>query len=566
MNALRISRAWLTDGIILASWLATVGVVAMTEHGLWVGGLRGLRIISPTLDVNEQWFGLYYQGQKVGFTNVMLMPDERGGIPGFSIVDEGRLAFSLLGIPQVLQIHVRAFVDADYRLHHFVATVQAEGYHLKLSGRREGDTFLLVLSSPASSVSQRLRDPAGRIWVSGLSSWATFHQPQVGQRGRTWILNPLALKPEPVHFFVRRRETVNGQDAFVIETDYRGVTATTWITPEGIVLKETSPMGWDLVQEPMEQALTVPGKDTRPIDLLSTVAVSVDRRLEDPASLSSLTLLVEGVDAQAFRVDRRPWQELLPSEQLEIYGLKATATPWCLLRLTRPTSLPAPLSAQGISGQAGSHARQAGAVQDAVFPAPPTRYHLPSVFIQSDDAMIKQEAREIVGELTEPWSQAVSIHHWVFSTLAKRLTIGLPSAKDVLFTKAGDCHEHTVLFTALARSLGIPTRMVAGLVYYQDRFYYHAWPEVWRPSTYAQHIRPGSVLSPEPSRRAQDATLSRVEGWRGVWIPLDPTLGQAVADLTHVGLVEAEGDELVALAQFVGQLRLRVLDMKERNQ
>jgi hypothetical protein len=35
-----------------------------------------------------------------------------------------------------------------------------------------------------------------------------------------------------------------------------------------------------------------------------------------------------------------------------------------------------------------------------------------------------------------------------------------------------------------------------------------------------------------------------------------------VADLTHVGLVEAEGDELVALAQFVGQLRLRVLDIE----
>ena len=112
------------------------------------------------------------------------------------------------------------------------------------------------------------------------------------------------------------------------------------------------------------------------------------------------------------------------------------------------------------------------------------------------------------------------------STLTKRLTVGLPSALDVLATLAGDCHEHTVLFTALARSLGLPTRMVAGLVYWQGQLYYHAWPEVWV----------------------------------GLWLPTDPTLGQPVADVTHLGLVEAENESLIALGQFIGKLRVHVLN------
>ena len=69
--------------------------------------------------------------------------------------------------------------------------------------------------------------------------------------------------------------------------------------------------------------------------------------------------------------------------------------------------------------------------------------------------------------------------------------------------------------------------MVAGLVYYEGRLYYHAWPEVW------------------------------IDGW----VPTDPTLGQLVADATHVGLIEAESEELVGLGQFVGQLRVAVLEV-----
>jgi len=155
------------------------------------------------------------------------------------------------------------------------------------------------------------------------------------------------------------------------------------------------------------------------------------------------------------------------------------------------------------------------------------RYRRPSLFVQSDDARIIAKAAEIAGPRTDPWEQTAALNRWVFSTLTKRLTVGLPSAVDILFTPSGDCHEHTVLFTALARSRGLPTRMVAGLVSWEGRLFYHAWPEVWI----------------------------------GQWIPTDPTLGQRVADATHLGLTEAENEQLIALGQFIGKLRVQVVDV-----
>ena len=149
--------------------------------------------------------------------------------------------------------------------------------------------------------------------------------------------------------------------------------------------------------------------------------------------------------------------------------------------------------------------------------------------MQSDDQRILDKARAIVADRTDPWAQTEAIARWVFLSVTKQLTVGLPSAVDVLLTPVGDCHEHTVLFTALARSLGLPTRMVAGLVYWNGRLYYHAWPEVWI----------------------------------GAWIPVDPTLDQPVADATHLGLSEAENEQLIVLGKFVGRLRVTVLELVE---
>jgi len=66
------------------------------------------------------------------------------------------------------------------------------------------------------------------------------------------------------------------------------------------------------------------------------------------------------------------------------------------------------------------------------------------------------------------------------------------SALEVLHSRKGECQAHTMLYTALARACGIPTRIVGGLVYMEGLgFLYHSWAEAgstdgrpWtRPST-----------------------------------------------------------------------------------
>jgi transglutaminase-like putative cysteine protease len=96
----------------------------------------------------------------------------------------------------------------------------------------------------------------------------------------------------------------------------------------------------------------------------------------------------------------------------------------------------------------------------------------------------------------------------------------------VLRLRAGDCNEHTQLYVALARSIGIPARSAAGLAYVRGKFYYHAWPEV--------HL--------------------------GDWVPVDPTFGQFPAEAAHLRFVTGGFTRQAELLRLIGALEIEVLD------
>jgi hypothetical protein len=131
-------------------------------------------------------------------------------------------------------------------------------------------------------------------------------------------------------------------------------------------------------------------------------------------------------------------------------------------------------------------------------------------------------------------ARAERLVRYVNGLLEKKPTVSLPSAREVLRTKVGDCNEHTALFVAMARALGIPARVAVGLTFVRGAFYYHAWPEVYLAESDA----------------------------RGLWLPVDPTLNQFPADATHLRLARGGLDKQSAILPLIGQIRIAVLDLE----
>lgn len=135
-------------------------------------------------------------------------------------------------------------------------------------------------------------------------------------------------------------------------------------------------------------------------------------------------------------------------------------------------------------------------------------YLAPTPEIDSDAPQLQALSRQVVGDTHGVYASAVKLVHFVYGRLEKAYGVSRDRATEVLALGKGDCTEHALLFTALARAAGIPARQVHGLVYarYEDgvpALYWHAWVEV----------------------------KSGAE-----WIAVDPTFDQPVADATHIVL------------------------------
>jgi hypothetical protein len=143
--------------------------------------------------------------------------------------------------------------------------------------------------------------------------------------------------------------------------------------------------------------------------------------------------------------------------------------------------------------------------------------------IQSDDRRIRSRAESILNGVNDPVEAARKLNGWVYSSVRKEITPSIPSAVQVLRALRGDCNEHTVLYVALARSVGLPARTAIGLVNVEGRFYYHAWPEVWLADR---------------------------------WVAMDPTLGQYPADASHLRFLVGGLARQVELIRLIGRLEI----------
>ena len=125
-----------------------------------------------------------------------------------------------------------------------------------------------------------------------------------------------------------------------------------------------------------------------------------------------------------------------------------------------------------------------------------------SIYIQANHPDVRAKAVEVIDGETNSWRAAEKLCRWIDKAISDKMTVGYNSSLATLESLAGDCTEHTVLFIALARSVGIPSRICSGIVFAKDAFYYHLWPEVYV----------------------------------GRWVQMDPTLGQLIADANHIQL------------------------------
>jgi hypothetical protein len=445
-----------------------------------------------------QWRGVYYRGEKIGFTVSQTQQKD----DGFELEEDGRLQMSMLGATTAATLHTSARVDANFALRSFEFSLDPGTGAITVRGQVNDRHLTLSVTTPSGTRTEErdLREPPALSL--NLSRKLANGGLVTGARYEWSVFDPATLRNAPVIVRVGKREFVPGVNTPIpathVEMEYAGLSTTSWVTDTGEVLREESPMGMITVRETADSARALAVSRRTQVDMLRAAAIVPlgGRRIDEPRDVRKMRLLLTNADLSGF--------------DLNGVGQTFSSTD-SIVEIRDPQSFKAER-----------------ADPDA------TKYLAPEAFIESDAPEIIAESAIASRGAIDIRDRAEKITRYVNAILDKKPTVSLPSAREVLRTRVGDCNEHTALYVAMARAQKIPARIAVGMVYIHGAFYYHAWPEVY--------IDEGSN--------------------RGLWLPVDPTLNQFPADGTHLRFARGGLEKQTMILPLIGKLRMRVMDLE----
>ena len=505
----RLARA--VSLVVVAGWIVTMGVVVNRAYVQ----ARSFNLATDLAQYGTaaEWRGVYYRGEKIGFTvsQTTATPD------GFELLEDARLQMSLLGATTAAAIRTSAQVDRAFVLRSFEFSLDPGTGPVQVAGRVSGRHISLTIKTQSGTQAEERDLEDVPVLSLNLPRRLAAQGFKAGTEQRFVIFDPATLRSETVTIGIGKREIVNvfapaamrvgGQQvrsrtnrpipAFRVELAFAGLRTSSWVTDTGEVVREESPLGLLTVREAPEEAqrLAIGGRIQG--DLLESAAVqprrSTKNRIDDPRDVRRIRIRMEGAD--------------LSSAEMRGAGQSVEGD---ILQIVDARSLRAEPSDPDLA-----------------------RYLRPEPMIESDDPAIKAEADRAVAGVTDPRARAERLTRRVNAMLDKKPTVSLPSAREVLRTKVGDCNEHTALYVAMARAVGLPARIAVGLAYSRGAFYYHAWPEVY---------------------------IDEGRG-RGLWLPVDPTFNQFPADATHVRMTRGGLDRQAAILPLIGHLKMNIIEL-----
>jgi hypothetical protein len=484
--------------LIVLVWLVQMGVLLRRVY--FEASPVALAADLARYGTRAQWKGVYYRGEKIGFVVTQTLPHEGG----YELQEDGRLRLALMGATTAARMHTSVQVDQAFALRSFAFSLDPGTGAVAVEGSLEGRRLTLDVKTPSGGTRSETRDlPEPPVLALNLSRRLAAQGLVAGQRLEVAVFDPATLRNAPMSLLVKAREIIQTSGrpipAFRVESSFGGVSSTSWITDLGEVVKEESAMGLVVVNETRTEATAMSIPNGVRADMLEAAAVvpQTPQRIDDARSVARLRVRLQGGD--------------FAPEELEGAGQSVTGDVFEVQDLQAMT--PGDADPQAASFLAAS------------------------ALIESDDPEIVAEAKRATVGLQGARLKAERLVRHVNAILEKKPTVSLPSAREVLRTRVGDCNEHTALYVALARALEIPARIAVGLVYLHGAFYYHAWAEVY-------------LEGPTPSQ--------------GLWLPVDPTLNEFPADATHLRLARGGLDRQTVILSALGKLKLWILEIQTK--
>jgi Transglutaminase-like superfamily len=462
---------------------------------------KAQRLSITVKDVDEsleaEWFGLYFQGKKIGYFNSSRSKVTDDGQSYYR--DKSFISMKLQSFGQKSEIKIDQTFDFEskppFRLVRAEYNHTDDKLHIKHGLVAQGESYNAIIAVGKELQVKKIDNLDFTLADSMSSELWLKRKPKIGDKITTQDLEMEDLKLElsTATLLDTKESLVNGVK--VVFHEVQSINLKTKIVSDskyddqGHLLSGTIAGVFEMRRETEELA-----KNTEfSTDLFILGAARIDKGLGDTSKLSSLILEINKKEGA-----------MLPNGPRQT--LKADGGDTVLLCIGKK---------HGDNIKATESDIKDGLEETTAYPI--------------SDAKIKALAKKAVGKATTDLQKAKNICAFVNGYIKPSLSTTVPKMFDLMEKKAGDCKSYAMMFTCLARASGLPSREVSGFVYMGDAvkaFGGHAWNEV--------------LLD-------------------GFWVPVDASMNQVDADPTHICL-GTDKESANNLLKTFGKLKFKLIE------
>lgn len=335
------------------------------------------------------------------------------------------------------------------------------------------------------------------------------------------------MEPETIDLFGRKVRAVKTSQTIHI-TNMLGqksdIETISWMTDEGnIVRSQMMVAKWKI--EILAASKSVALSPNEPTELMTDALIPVSKPIDGKSPRITYRISLKD------KVDRIRLSEIPETDMQRVLRRSESELEMVVTRRTPESDGP------DSRKPGGSPIRRLTAEEKA-------RCLASSSVVNFKDPAVADLARQAAGTEKDPLQLAERLCRFVSDFVEdKNLSVGFATASETARSKEGDCTEHGVLLAALGRAVGIPTRVVTGIVY--------AGHFAGREGVFVGHLWTQFYVN-------------------GRWIDLDPALGQTLVDPTHIALSLSDaGDSGIAdmvssVWLNMGELKIEVLSESSR--
>lgn len=478
--------------------MVVAGCAGTHFHAAAAPGGDAARLDPAMLSGQEYWCGIVFNGEKIGFSHFLLTPapDDPGA---FDIESEAVFSFRFLMVEKRFALRANDRVQKDLSLVRFTHDYDMDGTKMRLSGESEDGTVRVrVVTSGEETVQEHPVHgpvfPTSVIYlypaVHGLEIGRTYEYPVYSGETRS-----MAQVSQEVLAYEQSDLFEGG--GFKLKTLLQGQEVTSWVDVSGRPLLEMALGGVmisGLEEREKAQQYLVRSSLNRNETLLDFSLIRTDRAIPDPRQARYLELALAGLD---------PAMKVISDARQRC----AWEGGRLVCRIDAERDVPVPAGAG---------------------PADMKPFLRSTLAAPASNERIRTLARTVSKDREDPMDKVRAILAWIGDNISRE-PIDVFTALDVLERGGAECQGHAVLYAALARASGIPTKVVNGIVYSAEHggFLYHTWAESCVGNT---------------------------------WVSVDPTFSQVRADATHVKVVEGENpDDLIPLVGMIGRVSAEIV-------